>query len=408
MTVPNTYTGDACGRKSLNGKSHGTPLATSTPFVGRDKELREIAFYLGESAAGSSQNILLTGPSGIGKTRLIGQLASIGKLARKWAWIQVEARRGDAEAWPFLLEHLLGGLRLAAAGVKLPKKAGKRKSVKDSGRDANSPSQLRELAASGNLPDIGRLLQDVVDRQIVPSGRKGLVLVVDDAHLLCSHSPAAGNRLQEMLEFVQILQGARHPVNLVLSGLPRLGRALEKCRSYRRESFRRYPLGELSSGDVPRMLRQWAAGFGLKAEFKPYARELHKLAGGNPRMLLMWCGEIFAALRANSQRRPKDLLAAVDEQVRFAHFERHWEMTTSREREVLRIVSGTLGDKGNFALQDLIEQARRSGINLAKSNVHQILIRLEQKDMLYAKSHGKYHLTMPLLDDFVRRMGAGA
>src|SRR5438045_533035 len=88
--------------------------ASSRPFVGRARELAELQDALGEAAAGRGGLMVVTGEPGIGKTRLLQELAERarsdfavlsgrcweeGGAPAYWPWIQViRSAGGDFEA----------------------------------------------------------------------------------------------------------------------------------------------------------------------------------------------------------------------------------------------------------------------------------------------------------------------
>ena len=65
--------GDPCTRRKEGAEQHSDLPAPATPFIGRDKELTEIARLLENPAC---RLVTLTGPGGIGKTRLALQIAT--------------------------------------------------------------------------------------------------------------------------------------------------------------------------------------------------------------------------------------------------------------------------------------------------------------------------------------------
>ena len=84
------------------------PRAATTPVVGRERELDVLHRVLADLAAGRGRVVLLTGAPGIGKTRLLTELAVEGGDSVVW----LEGRchsYGGLPGWPFV-EILLGWL----------------------------------------------------------------------------------------------------------------------------------------------------------------------------------------------------------------------------------------------------------------------------------------------------------
>jgi DNA-binding SARP family transcriptional activator len=82
-------------------------------FVGRDRELEELAAALDDAAAGRGRLFLISGEPGVGKTRLADELASRAKdLAIGVLWGRCSKRPGAPPYWPWTqaLEPLGAGL----------------------------------------------------------------------------------------------------------------------------------------------------------------------------------------------------------------------------------------------------------------------------------------------------------
>jgi DNA-binding SARP family transcriptional activator len=84
------------------------PRVPETPLVGRERELETLHAVLGDLGSGRGRVLLLTGAPGIGKTRLLTELASFG--GDRVTWLEGRAHSyGGLPGWPFV-EVLLGWL----------------------------------------------------------------------------------------------------------------------------------------------------------------------------------------------------------------------------------------------------------------------------------------------------------
>ncbi len=92
----------------LFGAKEREPRASTTPVVGRERELDVLRGVLGDLASGRGRVVLLTGAPGIGKTRLLTELAVEG--ADSVTWLEGRCHSyGGLPGWPFV-EILLGWL----------------------------------------------------------------------------------------------------------------------------------------------------------------------------------------------------------------------------------------------------------------------------------------------------------
>ena len=84
------------------------PRVATTPVLGRDRELEALRSVLGDLESGRGRIVLLTGAPGIGKTRLLTELATAG--ADDVIWLEGRCHSyGGLPGWPFV-EMLLGWL----------------------------------------------------------------------------------------------------------------------------------------------------------------------------------------------------------------------------------------------------------------------------------------------------------
>jgi DNA-binding SARP family transcriptional activator len=84
------------------------PRVASTPVVGRERELEHLHALVEDLVAGRGCAVLLTGPAGIGKTRLLTELAALA--GERVTWLEGGCHSyGGLPRWPFI-EALLGWL----------------------------------------------------------------------------------------------------------------------------------------------------------------------------------------------------------------------------------------------------------------------------------------------------------
>src|SRR5262249_19869700 len=81
----------------------GFPPPSRTPFVGRDSELATLAAHLAGAGPGAGRVGLGAGEPGIGKTRLLAELA---ELARTQGWRVLWGRAYDSDGLPPYLPFL--------------------------------------------------------------------------------------------------------------------------------------------------------------------------------------------------------------------------------------------------------------------------------------------------------------
>jgi AAA ATPase-like protein len=266
--------------------------SSTRPFVGRVQELAELASAVADAASGRGSLVLLTGEPGIGKTRLMSELARVaaerglrvvagrcweeGGAPPYWPWLQVvRSAGGDLE-------------RLAAPGA---------------------PATGRRGAGSGVVPEGERLrLFDAVGQFLAgASSDRPLLVTLDDVHAADEPSLLLLRFLGDALAETRVL--------LVASYREAERRVREHADVFAELArvARRMPLRGLVSADVEAYV---ATVTGSRPTRQVVAR-LSEITGGNP----FFVGEIVHLLAAEGRldtlgETIKDPLLRIPEEVR--------------------------------------------------------------------------------------------
>ena len=249
-------------------EQQGTPPGrpSARPFVGRVREVAELAAALDEAAAGRSSLVLLTGEAGIGKTRLMSELARIAgqrhfRVVAGRCWEQ----GGAPPYWPWMQVVRSVGGDLERLAAPADPAAGRR-------------------GASGVAPQSERIrLFDVVGRFLAAaSEERPLLITLDDLH-------AADEPSLLMLRFLgDALAEAR--VLLVASyreGEQRL-RELGDVFAELARVGRRIPLRGLTKADIEAYVTRVSGS----RPARQVVDRLHEITGGNP----FFVGEVVRLL----------------------------------------------------------------------------------------------------------------
>lgn len=179
--------------------------APETPFVGRATELARMRSALDELGAGRGQGLLLVGETGIGKTRLLGELRSLAGADAIWLEGHCLSYGGPA-SWPFVeILHDWLGLEEGEPEIAVRTKA---------------RAKLGGLGLNAELPAIGRLLGvPLTDDDATASApgeayaawlealtaQQPVVLALDDAHWANPSTRALAEHLLELTDRAPLL-----------------------------------------------------------------------------------------------------------------------------------------------------------------------------------------------------------
>ncbi len=192
------------------------PRVPTRRLVGRDRELDELRAVVDDLAAGRGRVVLVTGPPGIGKTRLLTEFASIA--ADRATWLEGQCHSyGVLPRWPFV-EILLGWLGAELGepeiAIRTKARAGLGRLLGEEG-DAILPPLAALLRL--RLEDGAAPLQDELERAYrrwveALAAQTPVIVAVEDTHWA---DPAARELAVRLLELTD-----RAPVALIFSAEP--------------------------------------------------------------------------------------------------------------------------------------------------------------------------------------------
>jgi eukaryotic-like serine/threonine-protein kinase len=249
----------------------------TTPFVGREGELAELAADLDAAVAGRGGVVLLAGEPGIGKTRLAEELAA--RAAEHGAlvlWGRCWEGEGAPAFWPWV--QVVRGYVQTQAGDPSELR-------RDLGAGAADIAQLVP-AVRERLPDLPdppplepdaarfRLFDSLAGFLRAAAGRRPLLLVLDDLHWADAPSLALLRFVGRELEGAGPLVVGSYRHTEMDRGHPLLAAVADLTRG----QHRRLLLGGLGQRDVASFVAL-VAGVEPSAEL---AAALHRQTDGNP------------------------------------------------------------------------------------------------------------------------------
>ena len=384
-----------------------SPGAGTPPpeLAGREGVLERVRIALERTRIGSpAQSALLLGLRGVGKTVLLETMRENADRAG-FRTIKVEAPEG--RSLPALLAP---EVRLALLGL----------SQVDAARDL-ARRGLRALAGFvANLKlkyaDLELTLPDV-------SPEPGLADSGDLEHDLLALLEAAGAAAQKAgtaialfvdeLQYVEERELAvlitslhrcaqrRHPVVLVGAGLPQLRGRTGRAKSYAERLFEFTEIGALSDAQARVALERPVAAKGVAFREDALARIVAETRG-YPYFLQEWGKRAWDAARASPisladvERASELAVAALDQSFFGVRFDR----LTPAEKRYLRGMA-ELGP-GPHRSGDIADRLERKVTSLGPTRNSLIA-----KGMIWSPSHGDTAFTVPLFDQFMRRILPG-
>ena len=277
-------------------------------FVGRQREMAELAAALNDAMSGQGRMVMLAGEPGIGKTRTAQELATLAQQqGSQVLWGRCYEEEGAPPYWPWV-QAIRSHVHQATA---------EQLSVEMSPGGANVAEIVTEIR--GKLPDLEtppalepeqarfRLFDSITTFLKTVSQRQPLMLVLDDLHwadrasLLLLEFVAreiGSSRLLLVGAYRDIDVSRRHPLSQTLGAL------------VREQLFHRVQLGGLTQQEVGEFV-QGTSGVNLALEI---AEAIHQRTDGNP----FFVGEITRHVTLENITKDQSWAGIIPEGVRDA------------------------------------------------------------------------------------------
>ncbi len=376
----------------------GTP---PPELVGRDELIEDVEITLDRLRGGlAAKSILMVGLRGVGKTVLLNRLVTDAQR-RGFECVEIEApeERSLPAALAGPLNSALIRMSRSAAATRLAKRArralaGFVGAMKVTFHDVALSLDLEKedgVADSGDLDsDLTTLLQ--VAGEAARARKTALVLFVDEMQYV------EERQLSALLAALHRTAQRSLPVALVGSGLPQLIANAGSAKSYAERMFAFPEVGPLVRDAAARALEAPANRLGVSYSAGAIG-EILRLTEGYPYFLQEW-GSACWRVAAGPKIAAGDVAAATPVAVReldSTFFRVRLERTTPFERRYLR------------AMAELGSGPHRSGAIAAAlgrpvQGIAPTRARLVRKGMIYSPAHGRIAFTVPLFDQYLKRV----
>lgn len=384
-------------------------------LAGRNSETDYFLRLLRQGFA--SENLLITGLRGVGKTVLLDRMRSIA-LQEGWLWIGNDLSESSSLSEDRLALRIITDLSEAFSRVlatdepDVTSPDGKQQQRDPSGHDA-IPYAFDALRAmyerSPGLPS--DKLRSIISRlgSLVKRARvSGLIFAYDEAQCLSDHAAKNEYPMSMLIETIASLQrkDSVAPCLLVLSGLPQVFDALTETRTYTERMFRVMRLERLSRDEtLAAIVTPLKPMMPPLTVSKDLINKVVDMTGGYPYLIQFFGKELVEQLLANGGiLAPSDFPSAdCLDRLDAGLFASRWNRTTDKQREVLKIIA----HRDDVSLSDFsAHEISELGADLAGLNntqVSQALQALCERGLIYRTRHGRYAFTVPMSEVMIRR-----
>lgn len=384
-------------------KNPYSPGAGAPPseLVGREAILEKADILLGRiKIRKPEKSLLMTGLRGVGKTVL---LVEIQRRAEELGYrtIFIEAHEDKSLGLllaPYLRTLLYGLDRIAGIGNRARKALSVLRgfigTLKITYGDISIGLDIEpELgsADSGDIEiDLPQLLVAVGEAAL--DTNSAIAILVDEIQYLSQ------KELGALIMAMHKLQQRQLPVLLIGAGLPVLPGLAGESKSYAERLFNFPDIGELSKVDAYKALRDPALKVGVDFEERALEK-IYEMTVGYPYFLQEWGYKAWNKALSSPITYATVNAATMEviEQLDNNFFRVRFDRLTPAERNFLRTMA-ELGE-GPYKAGDIADKC-----NIKVSTLSSTRANLMRKGMIYSPSYGYIAFTVPLFDQFIRRV----
>jgi hypothetical protein len=384
-------------------KNPFSPGAGAPPpeLVGRDTILTESNILFARiRQRRSEKSFLLTGLRGVGKTVLLNEMERIATGQEyKTIFIEVHENKSLGELLIPPLRHLLYNLdRLANASEKVKKGLAVLKSFISAVRVKIGEVEVGlDIEAEKGSADSGDIEVDLPNlflavAEAAQEKKAAIAIFIDEIQYL------ALNEISALIMAMHRIQQRQLPLVLVGAGLPILPALAGDSKSYAERLFQFPNIGPLSSIDTMKALQDPVKPVGVSFS-EDALDEIFNLTQGYPYFVQEWGYKCWNQASENNipLQLVKDTTPEVMRRLDENFFRVRFDRLTPSEKNYLR------------AMAELGPDAHRSGeiasvLGVKLSSLGPVRSKLIKKGMIYSPVHGDMAFTVPLFDEFMRRV----
>ena len=370
-------------------------------LVGRKHILDKAEIALRRLQLGKSEkSFLLIGLRGVGKTVLLNKMDQIIKKARNCSiYIEAHEKKPFAQILIPHLRKVLFELDSQGAVNKKVKRALRVlksffESVKLKYQDIElglDISAERGSADSGDLEvDLPVLLEFVAEAAF--DKKTAISIVIDELQYLSE------TELSALIMGVHRIAQRQLPLLMVGAGLPQLRGLMGRSKSYAERLFDFPEIGPLKEVDAFCALQGPVRIFKAKFESKAL-HEIMRQTRGYPYFLQEWGYHAWNLSESKNislqtvKKATKESLKRLDE----GFFRVRFDRLTPKEKEYLQTLASF--GSGTHRSGDIADS-----LGVKHQSVAPLRNNLIKKGMIYSPSHGDTEFTVPLFDQFMRRI----
>jgi hypothetical protein len=379
-------------------------------LAGRENEIKRFRQLF--EKRGLSNNIVIAGPKGVGKTVLLDRFRAIAS-EKGWMWCGREMSESTSVSEESLARKIMSDLAVYTSAITIKNKI----FPSFESRKGGASQRLGYLELEGIFDEIPGQVSDklkallgivwqVMNRD---TQYRGIVFAYDNVQKLQDHAKEGQYPLSVLLDVFQSLQKREIPFLLLIAGLPTLLPKLDEAKADTDKMFERITLNQLSF-EESREAILGPMGKLVKSS-KGFAQEsvetIFKMSHGNPFFIQFICKEVYDIFNQQAQSGVTKFRVPEEEIVRkldMDYFSGLWTTLRKRQQELLTVISTLESSGSEFTVREIAQQSRKLlDKPFGASQITQIFSLLSERGILFRNRHGRYSFALPLFDQFIKR-----
>lgn len=380
-------------------------------LAGRTKEQDHFRHMLSQDPV--SQNVIVTGLRGVGKTVLLEELKPIAQ-ADKWLWTGNDLSESTSLTEDRISRRIVVDLSTLLGPIVMHRQESLPFGFSTKEQTKEQPLEFSDLwDVFNNTPGLNddklKAVLRYVANLIKNSPVKGIVFSYDEAQNLSDHALENEYPLSLLLDVFASLQRSlpNSKFMLVLTGLPTLFPKLNEARTYTERMFHVMHLTQLAKKDAKEAITKPIEITKSPLKFsKNTIASIVQMSGGYPFFIQFICKEVFDAWigKIESGEAPSVPGDEIIEKLDQDFFSPRWTRATDRQQDFMRIISTLDNSDDEFAVQSIVTASRAILIKgFSASHAQQILQALADRGLVYRSRRGGYSFAVPLMAGFIRR-----
>jgi DNA-binding transcriptional ArsR family regulator len=380
-------------------------------LAGRDKEQTQFRNLVRDTTV--SQNLIITGLRGVGKTVLLDELKPIAQ-ANGWLWTGNDLSESTSLTEDRIARRIVVDLSTLVGPLFVKREVGTAFGFTATGEITEKAVgfddfwQLYERTP-GLVDDKLKAVLSEARRLLETTGIRGVIFAYDEAQNLSDHALSKEYPLSTILDVFSYFQRTQSKCSfmLALTGLPTLYPKLNEARTYSERMFQTMYLTRLEDVDAreaiikPIELTNSTLRFSVKTIDKILAN-----SNGYPYFIQFICKEVFDAWIAKMSygEVPSVNMQSIIVKLDQDFFAPRWARATDRQQDFMKVVATLEHSDEEFSVQEIVTASRNILVKgFTPSHATQILQALAEKGLMYKSRRGGYSFAVPLLNQFIQR-----